>query len=327
MARDWVEAVVAAGAVRAAFVPEGSGGRSDIEEVAGAELVEDPELGIHPAADGARGPAVVTFLDGVQYWSVAGYDGVVPLVRAHVAAAARRRGPDRRMRTVAEERRAVAITALAALRPAVRRALEDGGVTIVDLPEEEAEQPGRALEAARRAVERTRVELERALAERLVARLAADEWLVVDGVLSESAALAAHPRTLGIIKSHGAQYFTGAELERALTLPAGHRTSVFRPRGRARHEVYSWYLRLWPWQGNDLLFGLLRIETRAHAAAIAAAGAVSGWLIRERAPISTPDTRWDRLVYPVHEVEAYLKARVPREFRPAFGSRMPRAAS
>ena len=43
MGRGWVEAVVQAGAVRAAFVPEGSGGRRDIEEVAGAELVEDPE--------------------------------------------------------------------------------------------------------------------------------------------------------------------------------------------------------------------------------------------------------------------------------------------
>jgi hypothetical protein len=326
MGRAWVEAVVAAGAVRAAHVPEGSGGRTDVEEVAGAELAEDTALAAHRVS-AAPGPAVVSFLDGVQYWSVAGYDGVVPLVRAHVAAAARRRGPDRRTRTVAEERREVAITALAALRPAVRRALDTADVTVVDLPAAEAEQPGRALEAARRAVERTRVELERALAERLAARLGPDEWLVVDGVLSESAVLAGHPRALGVIKSHGAQYFTGAELERALTLPAGHRTSVFRPRGRARHEVYSWYLRLWPWEGNDLLFGLLRIEARAHDATIAAADAVSGWLSRERAPMSTPDARWDRLLYPVHEVETYLKARVPREFLPAFGSRLPRAAS
>jgi len=71
-----------------------------------------------------------------------------------------------------------------------------------------------------------------------------------------------------VIKSHGAQFFTGMDLERALTLPAGYRTSVFRARGgHARNEVYSWYLRLCL-AGNDLLYGLLRIEARADAATI-----------------------------------------------------------
>src|SRR5207245_2460546 len=107
-------------------------------------------------------------------------------------------------------------------------------------------------------------------AEAVAARLGAEEWLVVDGLLSESAKLAGHPRALGVIKSHSAQYFEGADVLTALTCPAGARTSVFRPRGRARHEVYSWYLRLWPWEGNDLLFGLLRIEARAHADTVAA---------------------------------------------------------
>jgi hypothetical protein len=150
---------------------------------------------------------------------------------------------------------------------------------------------------------------------------------VVDGLLSESAVLAGHPRALGVIKSHGAQYFVGPELERALTLPAGRRTSVFRPRGRARHEVYSWYLRLWPWEGNDLLYGLIRVEARAHPDTVAAASATAGWLARERAPLATPDTRWDRLLYPIWDVEQYLKTRAPRDLRPAPGSRLPQAAS
>ena len=116
-------------------------------------------------------------------------------------------------------------------------------------------------------------------------------------------------------------------MARALTLPALHRSGVFRPRGRAHHEVYSWYLRLWPWEGNDLLFGLLRIEARAHAATVAGASAASRWLVRERAPISTPDRRWDRLLYPIHDVETYLRARAPRDLLPTSVSQLPKTGT
>src|SRR5207253_2203056 len=123
-----------------------------------------------------------------------------------------------------------------------------------------------------------------------------------------------------VIKSHGAQYFEGAELGRALTLPAGHRTSVFQPRSRgARRAIYSWYLRLWPWEGNDLLYGLLRVEAHADAATVARASALSAWLMRERPPLSTPDARWDRLVYPIHDVETYLRIRAPHDVVSAEG--------
>jgi len=151
---------------------------------------------------------------------------------------------------------------------------------------------------------------------------------VVDGVLSDSAALSAHRRAIGVIKSHGAQYFEGAELERALTLPAGHRTSVFQPRSRgARRAIYSWYLRLWPWEGNDLLYGLLRVEAHADAATVARASALSAWLMRERSPLSTPDARWDRLLYPIHDVETYLRSRAPRDVLSHPASRLPRTGS
>ena len=121
----------------------------------------------------------------------------------------------------------------------------------------------------------------------------------------------------------------GRGLERALTLPAGHRTSVFLVRGgHTRTEVYSWYLRLWPWEGNDLLYGLLRIEARADPETVRQAGALSGWLWAERAPLATPATRWDRLLYPLHHVEAYLNARAPRDLPSRrASSRLPRLAS
>jgi hypothetical protein len=327
MEPGWKDAILAAGAVPASHVPEESHGRADLTEVAGAELIEDAELRVHPADPGAAPPPVVSFLDGIQRWKVTYYDGVVPIVRAHVAAAVRRRGRGRRLETAGESAREFHAAPVAALRPEIRHALEQSGLALVNVADGDAAQPGRAIEAARRTVENTRVAVEKELGERHAASLGPEEWLVLDGVLSESAALARHPRVLGVIKSHGAQYFEGPALERALTLPAQHRTSVFRPAGRARHEVYSWYLRLWPWEGNDLLFGLLRIEARAHAGAVAAASAVSGWLVSERAPVSTPDARWDRLLYPVHDVETYLKTRAPRDLLPLPGSRLPKTGT
>jgi len=208
-------------------------------------------------------------------------------------------------------------------------------VRVLEIPADDAGPPARTLAAARVEVQKVRAALERRLAERRLRALAADEWLVVDGVLSDSAALSEHPRALGVVKSHGAQYFEGAELERALTLPDGHRTGVFRPRARgARRDIYSWYVRLWPWEGNDLLYGLLRLEARAHPDTLALAAPIAAWVRAQRAPIATPDRRWDRLLYPIHDVETYLRARAPSDLTPHLasripypGSRLPRTAS
>ncbi len=329
MAGSWVDAILAAGAVPASYVPDASAGRTDVEEFTGADLVEDAELRTRSVADARPlSPGAVGFLDGIEQWRVVGYGGVTPIVRGYVAAAVRRRGPDRRLRTGSEQSRELAITRLESLAAPVRRALETGGVDVVEFAAEDGGQPARAIQAARRELERARLALERELAERCLAGLGPDEWLVVDGVLSDSVALSAHPRAVGVIKSHGAQYFEGAELERALTLPAGHRTSVFEPRSRgARRAIYSWYLRFWPWEGNDLLYGLVRVEARAHPDTLARASALSAWLERERSPLSTPDARWDRLLYPIHDVETYLRSRAPRDLLSPPGSRLPRTGS
>ncbi len=329
MSRSWVDAILAAGVVPASYVPEASVGRSDLEEFTGADPVENPELRVHPLV-GARAlaPAAVGFLDGIEQWRVVGYAGVTPIVRAYVAAAIRLRGADRRPRTIAEDASELAITRLDRLPAAVRGALEGTGIRVVEISADDAAQPARALPAARVEVQKARAALERRLAEQRLSGLGSDQWLVVDGVLSDSATLSAHPRALGVVKSHGAQYFEGAELERALTLPALHRTSVFRPKSRgARREIYSWYVRLWAWEGNDLLYGLLRVEARAHPDTVALAPRVSAWLVDERAPLATPDRRWDRLLYPIHDVETYLRARAPRDLLPAPGSRLPRTGT
>src|SRR5207245_188948 len=80
----------------------------------------------------------VEFLDGIELWRVVGYAGVTPIVCAHVAAAIRRRGPDRRPRTVAEDAEELAITRLEPLPDTVRGALARGGVRVVEIPAEGA---------------------------------------------------------------------------------------------------------------------------------------------------------------------------------------------
>lgn len=322
----WWQALIGAGAV------PGSGSPRDEpppEAADHADLVEGAELQVHPAAgrEAGRIPAGVSFLNGIQRWRVVAYDGVVQIVDAYVAAAVRRRDERGVLRTTFQRSRAFAVAPVERMSPALRSALEESVSDIEQMDGELVEHPPRYLEMIEATVRRARAHMERELAEASINALGSGEWLVVDGLLSRSPVVARHPRALGVINSHGAQFLEGRGLERALTLPAGHRTSVFAVRGgHTRTEVYSWYLRLWPWEGNDLLYGLLRIEARAHPDTVARASALSGWLWAERAPLATPATRWDRLLYPLHHVEEYLKARAPRDLPPRRTSRLPRLA-
>ena len=323
--RAWLDALVAAGATAAGFSPDATAGHSTAPDVGSATSLEDPDLQIHEVQPDSWRPASAAFLSGLQRWQVVAYDGIVPIVRAWVAAAVRRRGPDRRLRSVHESGREVVITFPDRLRPAVRAALEASQIELRPLAAEHLAQPGQALTAVRHAVDGERARAERFVGERWLAGAPPREWLVVDGLLSEHALLGAHSRALGLIRSHGALGFAGLEQERALTLPAGCRTSVFQPVARGSAAVHSWYLRLWPWEGHDLLYGLIRVEAPAGARTIARAGAWSSWLLTERAPLAAPSARWDRLVYPLHDVETYLRARAPRDIMMPAPQRFPAA--
>ena len=319
----WWQALIAAGAIPAAYAPPLGGGsiRDEVEGGERADLVEENELQTHPIPE-PRIPHPVSFLNGMQRWSVVAYDGVAQIVNAYVAAAVCRRDDRGVLHATLERTRAFAIAPLDRVSPTLRPLLEQAAPDIEPIDGELVGQPARYLEQVESTVRRARAHLERELAEAATTALGAAEWLVLDGLLSRSPAVARHPRALGVVKSHGAQFLEGRGLERALTLPAGYRTSVFAVRGgHTRTEVYSWYLRLWPWEGNDLQYGLLRVEARADRETIARASALSGWLWAERAPLATPATRWDRLLYPLHHVEEYLKARAPRA--PAARSRLP----
>lgn len=328
--RDWLTALYAVGVTPASFVPDASAGRVGDPDEAPApivELVEDDELRVHAIVPGAP-PATVAFLDGIQQWKVVGYDGVRPIAVAYVAAAVRQRDRDGRLRTAQWEARELVLAAPETLDDARRHAIEAAGLEVVAAEAEGAGQPGQALETLRREVRRARQSLERDLGRRAVEHLAKEEWLVVDGQLAISAALARHPRAIGVIKSHGAQFLEGRHLERALTLPAAHRTSVFRVHGgHGRTEVDSWYLRLWPWEGRDLFYGLIRIEIAAAPEPGARASGISGWLFAERATLAAPDARFDRLLYPIHDVETYLRSRAPGDLLASPASRLPRTGT
>src|SRR6185437_11793242 len=179
----WLDAALAAGAVPASYVPDASGGRSEAEELTGADLVEDTELAIRPLGTELLAPSAVTFIDGIQRWAVVGYDGVVPIISAYVAAAARRRTGGR-LQTVAERSRRVVVTAVDGLSANVHDALQRSGEELINLKDEGLGQPGRVLTAAGIQVERLRDAVERAVAEPLAERLRADEWLVIDAVVS-----------------------------------------------------------------------------------------------------------------------------------------------
>src|SRR5438445_12186385 len=124
------------------------GRQADAAEAAVAGLGEDAGLRTHRVDAAAPAPAAVSFLDGIQQWRGVGQSGVVPLVRAYVAAAVRRRGGDRRLRTVAERSLEFAITHVEALAAPVRRALEDSGVTVVNLAATDPGQPARTPRSA-----------------------------------------------------------------------------------------------------------------------------------------------------------------------------------
>jgi hypothetical protein len=300
---DRVRQALRARGLTVAMTPsDASRGRAEAATIQPAELIEDATLECRPVGPALRWPPPVAFLDGTQRTDVVAYAGSAPIVLAEIAAAVRERA-DRTLLTVVSDRRFLAIA-----RPSALAAAGDAieGYTPVAAPDDEPPHPVRDLNSAARVVDRARAELEVAVGARYRAVSAA--WLVVDGSLSESFGWATDPRVVGIAKSHATLPFDGEALERYLRLPFAHRTSVFAPRSRSVAPVRAWALRLWPWEGRDLFHGLVRVEVAPVNGTPAQADELSRWLLSERSPLSTPDPRWDRLLYGIHSVEAYLRA-------------------
>lgn len=294
--------LVAAGGRPASGASESAAPRRELPEIRLAEVVEPPLA--HRAVAGPTPLAEpVAFLDGVQHTELLGYVGTSPILAARIAAGVRRRAQRRSSGVTALERHLVIgrAQALAELGPLPT------GTTTLALDDREPRHPVGDHDRARAAVDAARTALEIAAA-RAFRERQPETWLLVDGTLTVAPDWSSDPRMVGVVKSHGALPFDGADLECYLTLPAGHRTSVFAPPTRQVTPVHSWALRLWPWAGRDLFHGLVRIEVRATDAPGEVADAISPWLLAERAPLAS-DPRQDRLLYGVHDVERWLRAR------------------
>jgi hypothetical protein len=182
-----------------------------------------------------------------------------------------------------------------------------GAVETIALPDDEPAHPLRDLLNAGHAVDHARGELELLVGDQY--RSGSDGWLVIDGSLAVSPRWATDARMVAISKSHSILPFAGTDLEQYLRLPCGHRSSVYAPVTRSLAPVRAWGLRLWPWEGKDLLYGLVRVEVAPANGGTEQANTISRWILADRAPLSAPDRRWDRLLYGMYSVEQYLKAK------------------
>ena len=273
-----------------------------------AELVEHEAVQAIDVGESRAPLPSASFLDGIQRYAVVGRFGLVPVVRGSVAAAVLgRHKQDLSVECLQSEE--FIVVCINRLSDRQLRELEATGLPICDSGEAEREHPILDVHMAARVVEGRREAVELAAAREYL-RDRNQDWLVVDGSVAPYLDQREASRVLGLIKSHETQFLEGDDLKTALTLPVGFRTSVFaRPIGK-RSVVHSWYLRLWPREGHDLLFGLVRLERATVEDGASRATEISGWMLSERSPLSAPDGRWDRLIYPVRRVESYLRAQM-----------------
>lgn len=293
--------------------------RESLEIEVSAEIVEGGEsLKIYPIKRLANS-GFTFFLDGVQCARCLCHYQGIPVFYGYTAGAIRQRGSDRLFSTwagpecrhnlflplkhldIEEWKRETQVEVVDVLSG---RPLE-GSFSMIDL-----------LHRIRQAIHRCREEIERELVQRWVrAQEIEGQWLLIDGPLSRSITASQHPRIVGLIKTHSVPLFPWAEYQKILQMEEGQRTSVFRPLKKSeRAPVFSWYLRLFSPQGRRMDFGLVRVEIsyeRDQRSLPELADLLSGWLMAERRPLSRPDPRWDRLVYPIYECEQFLKALGP----------------
>lgn len=269
-------------------------------------------ISVQPADSG-----FTSFLDGIQRAGLKLYHGLVPIVYGYGAAVVRSR-VDRRMHTAAaallREREAIFFP-FRLLDPAT---LVAAGLTLdelVDTSPPPAEPlplfPPLLQQRAGEAINRWREGIEAEVARAWCRSAAPDQWLLLDGRLTLAPELAAHPRAVGLVRSQRTRFFDGDDARVLLGLRAAQRTSVFEPLTRRWTPVHSWYLRLREPDGHDLLWGLVRVEIAASSQSALIADRISGWLLGELSPLALPSSQWDRVLYPIHDCQQFLRARAP----------------
>ena len=258
------------------------------------------------------------FLDGTQKVQVIARAGGMPIVLGTVAAAVRVR-LNKRMTTWGhqpprvERKIYVPVKYLPELGEFVGGVAQSAAdLELVDTSKADrsgaypSQHPAVLLERAVRSVDQQRELLEDRLAEAWCAR--GEAPLYLDGGISRSATVASSSCAIGVIKSHRTLYVEGDALRIVLALEKGERSSIFRVAPRSRSSVLSWYLRLRNPEGQDAMFGLVRVEMSECDKPVERAEEISRWVLAEGLPLSMPDGRWDKMAYGVRDCEEFLRA-------------------
>lgn len=286
------------------------------EAVASLQVVE------HRAMQAVRVPAppqpngLRHFLDGIQRQRILYYEGVVPVFYAYLAAVVRSR-VERRMCCLHEKALRQRDALYAPLRHVDREGLRQHGIPLRDTEAGEPLPSHPALvQLAANRISNDRELIERELAEQWLVQLhqqGGEEWLAVDGGIAEIALPQPDARLVGVAKSSTSveRALTRDQMEVVYGLRQGERSSVFTVVRAGQSPVYSWFLRLHDPKKGSLLYGLLRVEMPAAESLLPQVDALSGWLLEDRVPLSVPDTRYDRLLYPMRDCEQFLRARAP----------------
>lgn len=141
-----------------------------------------------------------------------------------------------------------------------------------------------------------------------------DGVLLTDGTLVNAKQGDHYPFVVGVVKSHSHQYFSSAERARAiLNLKTGERSGVFEAVRKNQGMVYSFYLRLVEAADRPALYGMVRVEIPPEKQYLDKVDDIASWILAERAPTSRPDPRHDKLLYPIHWIEEYLRSRQPTD--------------
>jgi hypothetical protein len=284
---------------------------------ADARIVEGDRLAAIDVGP-AESSEFTAFLDGIQRAEIKFCHDAVPIIYAYGAAVIRER-LNRQMRTLRRDGAEMLLERHALFFPSEhvpRQSMPDftaNGLGLVDITPEGSESlplfPPLLYARAKQFVNRWREGLEKEVAARWCR--APDGWLLVDGSLTIAPEVAACRQAAGIIKAHRTRFFDGDDARVLLNLKPGQRTSVFEPAIRHDAPVRSWYLRVRPAEHRDVFWGLVRMEV-ALSADVSDADRISRWSLAETKPLSLPDARWDRLMYPIRDCEEFLRSRAPR---------------
>ncbi len=252
------------------------------------------------------------FLDGIQRARILSHWRGIPVMLGIVAAVVRVR-VNRRFITWGHRTPIVSRRLYMPLRYLPCGMCDEvGGFAVVDTGiDGPSGSPPSRHPAALRAVALERIRRDRESAEHQLAELwctTVGEPIFIDGGISGSSGVACSECAVGVIKSHQTLYADGVALDLVMSLRRGERSSVFRVRSERRSEVVSWYLRLRDPRGHDAMFGLVRIEAAVSDDVAARANEISRWVLAEAAPLSLPDSRWDRMAYGIRDCEEFLRA-------------------